>query len=225
VWEPLGLVREGLRLLLEEGAQCEVVAAAPSRVAALDAARRLAPELVVAGLDRGARGIADAIVLDMPALGDLFEAAPTARVLVVTAASDPSQRVAAIRAGAHGVIGLERSTADFVAAVRRVLDGDFAIDADLVPHLLRSSSGQQPPAAPADPLAGLTPRERQVAALVGEGLRNKQVAARLAISEITVRHHLTAVYAKLGVQDRVEFVLKVMRGTRSEGAAASARRP
>lgn len=196
VLEPQGLVREGLRILLEGEAGCDVTGLAATLDAAIGLARRLTLDLILIGLSRATCAGADPVVA-------LLDAAPGARVLVVAGSADHEPRVAAMRAGAHGVIGLDRSTGDLIDAVRRVLAGGYALDAALVPHILAG------PAPGRDPLKELTTRERQVVSLVCEGLRNKQVGARLSISEITVRHHLTSAYAKLDVRDRLELVLKL----------------
>ena len=67
--------------------------------------------------------------------------------------------------------------------------------------------GAQPPSTEATRIAMLTDREREVIALVGEGLKNKQIGDRLSITETTVRHHLTSIFAKFGVESRLEMVI------------------
>jgi len=198
VLEPQALMREALRVLLESEARCEVTGLAGTLDEAIALARRAAPDLIVVGLDRATCAGASPVA-------SLLDAAPEARILVVTSSSDLEPRVAAVRAGAHGAVGLERSTRDLADAVTRVLGGGYALDPAIVPRLFDRLP------SPVDPLTGLTRRERQVASHVCEGMRNKQVGARLGISEITVRHHLTAVYEKLGVKDRLELVLKVTK--------------
>jgi DNA-binding NarL/FixJ family response regulator len=76
--------------------------------------------------------------------------------------------------------------------------------AHVLDHMTRPASEADPAATR---IARLTKREREVLGLIGQGLRNKQIAERLYISEITVRHHLTSVYDKLGVTDRLELVI------------------
>jgi DNA-binding NarL/FixJ family response regulator len=95
------------------------------------------------------------------------------------------------------------------------MDGGLWLDRGTAARMFAHFSGARSRAAPADAEAGrvatLTPREREVVALVGEGLKNEQVAARLFVSEKTVRNNLTVIYDKLGVSGRLELILLAQR--------------
>jgi DNA-binding NarL/FixJ family response regulator len=138
-----------------------------------------------------------------------------ARTLIVSPDMGADRAVAAARLGAVGLLAVSSSHGVFVKSIRCVYAGEVWFDrrstarvfSAIIPDLADDAG---PLAAPdADPGSGstLSKREREVVALLAEGLRNKQIAERLFISEITVRHHLTSIFSKLGVGDRKSLVL------------------
>jgi two-component system nitrate/nitrite response regulator NarL len=101
-----------------------------------------------------------------------------------------------------------------ISAIERVNAGEAWLDpslmADVLSDMTRSSKPKKPDLV-AEQIASLTNREREVITLVGEGIKTKQIAGRLFISETTVRHHLTSIFDKLGVADRVELLIYAYR--------------
>jgi two-component system nitrate/nitrite response regulator NarL len=156
------------------------------------------------------------VVLDLD-LGDedglewlprILATVPEARVLILTALRDQGRDEAALRAGARGFVHKDAAAEVVVRAVRAVAAGELWFE----PRLLRAGGGAGPrPAGPEQPFASLTDRERDVVRLVGEGLRNEEIARRLGITEKTVRNHLTAVFDKIGVSGRLELVVFAYR--------------
>ena len=201
------VVRSGLRMLIESRAGLSVVAEAQGRADGLAAAAREAPNLILLDLDLGSED-----GLDM--IQDLLAAAPRARVLVLTGLRDAMACRRALSLGAVGLVHKEKAGDVLIKAIEKVHAGEVWIDratmADLVAELSRGRKGEaeSPEAAK---IRSLSARERQVIGLIGEGLSNKQIAERLFVSEITVRHHLTSIFSKLGVHDRLELLVYAFR--------------
>jgi DNA-binding NarL/FixJ family response regulator len=147
-------------------------------------------------------------------LADLQTAAPHARGLVLTSEPSPQFHQQTIRLGARGVVDKAQAPERLFEAITKVHAGEVWLDPvllaalldELAPHKRRTL--QDPEDAK---IATLSARERDVITLVGEGQRNKQIAQRLFISETTVRHHLTSIFRKLQVTDRLELVIYTYR--------------
>jgi DNA-binding NarL/FixJ family response regulator len=194
------VVREGIRMLVEAAGGVRVVGAAQSASAALRDLGEWRPEVVLLDLDLG-----DEDGLEW--LPRILAAAPGARVLILTALRDEGREEAALHGGARGFVHKDASADVLVRAIRAVAAGELWFD----PAVLRASPAE-PSAAPAPSgRAALTTREREVVSLVVEGLRNEEIARRLGINEKTVRNHLTAVFAKMGVSGRLELVVLAYR--------------
>ena len=186
------LFRQGLRsmLRLEPGV---VVVAEVERVA------DLAPIL--------AETRCDVLLLDLQmdrnALADIEGLARRVRVLVVTASEQPSEALAALRAGARAVVFKRFALETLMDAVRAVVEGHVwmppALQAEITAQALQSET---------EPLSS---REREIVRAVALGLRNAEVAQRLAIAEATVKTHLNKVFQKLGIRDRTELVRYAIR--------------
>ena len=116
----------------------------------------------------------------------------------------------ALRLGASGIVGKDQPADVLFKAIEKVHAGEVWVDRVLMATILgaMSSTGERRTADPeAAKIALLTARERQIIAVVGEGLKNKRIAERLRISEATVRHHLTSIFDKLGVSGRLELTV------------------
>lgn len=111
-------------------------------------------------------------------------------------------------AGASAVILKQQSRDTLVAAIQKVSEGEVWIDRATLEEVLEAPSPQASLAdIPPGGIASLTQREREVLTTIAKGYRNKQIAHELGISEVTVRHHLTAIFGKLGVSDRLELLI------------------
>lgn len=191
------VVREGLRMLLEAAGDLHVLGVAASASGALEALRASPPQVVLLDLDLGDED-------GLACLPRLLEAAPAARVLILTAVREPGRDEAALSAGARGFVRKEAPADELLRAIRTVAAGGLWFDPGMLAAL-------KAPGPRADPLAALTARERDVVRLVGEGLRNEEIARRLGIGEKTVRNHLTAVFDKVGVSGRLELAVFAYR--------------
>ncbi len=201
------IVRSGLRMLIRSEPGLEVVGEADGRASALDSAARLQPDIILLDLDLGGRSSLDF-------LPDLLASVPQGRVILLTGTRNPDEHVRAVRLGAMGVVLKEQAADVLVQAIQKVHAGEAWLDPTLTARLL---TGMAPGrgAKQADPeaikIAALTDREREVIALICEGLQNKNIGLRLFISETTVRHHLTSIFSKLGVENRLELVIYAYR--------------
>jgi DNA-binding NarL/FixJ family response regulator len=195
------VVREGLRMLLEAAEGVRVIGTAARASVALGDLRRTRPDVVILDLDLG-----DEDGLEW--LPRIMAAAPDVRVLVLTALRDAGRAEAALHAGARGFVHKDAPADVVLRAVRAVAAGKLWFEPRLLRASTRGASGRHgaPP-----PLASLTARERDLVGLVGEGLRNEEIARRLGITEKTVRNNLTVVFDKLRVSGRLELVVFAYR--------------
>lgn len=196
------VVREGLRMLIENHPGTKVVAMASTRAEALEIIAHKPLDVIVLDLELEGHSA-------LSFIPQLREAAKKARVLVLTGLRDPETHQKAAQLGAMGVV-LKDDAADLLLkAIEKVYQGEAWLDRLTVGNLLWQLSGpeQSTPDPREKKISSLTERERQVIALIAEGLKNRQIAERLFISTTTVTHHLSSIYSKLGVTDRLELVV------------------
>jgi two-component system, NarL family, nitrate/nitrite response regulator NarL len=201
------LVRTGLHMLIDSDPGCMVVGEAGDRQQAMATATVADPDVIVLDLD-----LAGDLATEF--IEDLQSCARSSRVLVLTALRDTDLHREAIRLGARGVLLKDQAAGSLLKAIHKVHEGEFWLDrvltAQLITTLARGDSGK--PVDPAQQKIGsVTPRERQVISLVAAGCRNRDIANQLFISETTVRHHLTAIFSKLEVPDRLSLALFAFR--------------
>ncbi|WP_406102489.1 response regulator transcription factor [Streptomyces sp. NBC_01003] len=130
---------------------------------------------------------------------------PELACLMLTSFDDEEALLDAIMAGASGYVLKQIKGSDLVSAVRTVASGQSMLDPATTARLMRSLR-TDPDAVPelAPELAGLSPRERDILALIGDGLTNREIGKRLYLSEKTVKNHISRLLAKLGVHRRVQ---------------------
>jgi len=195
--------REGLAGLLRE-CGIDVVASVPNAEAALRAARQHQPDVVVMDLNMpGVSGIEATARIT----GD---AALTCQVLMLTVSAQESDVTEAIVAGARGYVLKESPVEDVVAGIEAAAAGQSFVSprvATLVFQRLQDAER----AGAAEAVTPLSPREREVLALVAEGRSNQEIAAELLISTSTVRHHISSILVKLQVQNRIQAAVHAVR--------------
>ncbi|GAA2253481.1 DNA-binding response regulator [Streptomyces ruber] len=129
---------------------------------------------------------------------------PELACLILTSFDDEEALLDSVMAGAAGYVLKQIQGSDLVSAVRTVARGQSLLDPSATTKLMaRLRDGGQPPEEP-DLLPGLTEREREILALIGEGLTNRQIGQRLYLAEKTVKNHISRLLAKLGVERRIQ---------------------
>ena len=181
----------------------EVVGEADNGKDAVALARNKQPDIILLDLNLGRES-----GLDL--LAEFKAVAPQARTIVVTAVLDFEAHQRAISKGAMGLVLKEHAVEHIARAVRQVYGGEVWFNRSMMLKVIEKMA--EPSAAKkTDPesrkIQTLTQREREVIDLVGEGLKNRAIADRLHITETTVRHHLTKIFDKLEVKDRLELVI------------------
>jgi two-component system nitrate/nitrite response regulator NarL len=194
------IVRAGLRMLIDQNPAMEVVGVAGDRAEALALAASEQPNMIILDILLGDDD-------GLSFLPQLREVATDSRVLVLTGLRSSESQRRAIIAGAMGVVLKEHAAEVLIKAINKVHQGEVWLDRSLMGSVLDAIT-QTPEVDPeTERIASLTERERQVIALIAEGLKNKQIGERLFISETTVTHHLSSIFSKLEVSDRLELVI------------------
>jgi two-component system NarL family response regulator/two-component system nitrate/nitrite response regulator NarL len=198
------IVLDGLEQLFRLEPDCEVVGRSRDGADALRKLRELAPDVLVLDV-RMPRGDGLAVLRAMA------EEGLPAKVVLLTAEVDDDDLRAAVRLGAQGVVLKEAAPERLLEAVRRVAAGGHWLDSGLVARAL----AREPDGAPEEP--PLTPREREIVAGVARGLRNREIAEQLHITEGTVKLHLHHIYEKVRVKGRLELALLARERWPAEG--------
>ncbi|MBV2155168.1 response regulator transcription factor [Kitasatospora sp. SUK 42] len=214
------LVRTGFRLILEsEG--IEVVAEAEDGEQAVAAVRRTVPDVVL--MDIRMPGL-DGLEATRRILADPPAEPP--RIIMLTTFDLDHYVYAAMAAGASGFLLKDVTPEHLAAAVRLVRTGDALLAPAITRRLVERFARPTDPgaAAPHRELATLTPRELEVTALLARGLSNAELAARLQLSEATVKTHVARILGKLGLRDRAQVVVAAYEtGLVSVGSSPEAR--
>ena len=195
------LLRMGLCALIEKQPDMQVVGEAVRRAEALALAASNHPDVILLDIELGNED-----GLDL--LSELREKGNGARVLILTGVKDVEKHRRAAKLGAAGLVLKEQPAEVLLKAIKKVHQGEVWLDRTLTGSLLEELTRPTKALDSAQAkVASLTAREREVIALISEGLKNKQIATRLCISETTVTHHLSSIFSKLGVTDRLELVI------------------
>ena len=194
------LVRTGLRGILRARFGFEIVGELPSGDGIVEAVAALSPDVVV-------MDVRMPHVDGVAATRRLREVADTPPVLVLTTFDDEQILAGALRAGAAGFLLKGVPAEDLQRAVRVVAAGDSWLDPAVTGRVLSTYRDGAAPALPGTEVDVLTPREREVLALVGEGLSNTEIARVLRLGEGTVKTHVGHVFAKLDLRDRAGAVV------------------
>lgn len=194
-----GVIRDGLGLLIAALPDMEVVGLAADGVLAVEQSAAAHPDVVLMDLEMpGLDGI--------EATRRILVDRPQTAVLVLTSFSDRPRILGALAAGACGYLLKDVAAEQVADAIRAAARGESPLDPRAASALLAARTG-------ADPASVLSPREREVLALLAEGLPNKLIARRLEISEKTVKSHLTQVFRAIGVTDRTQAALWAERNS------------
>jgi two-component system, NarL family, response regulator DevR len=198
------MVRTGLRTLLSTEATLEIAGEAANVAGGIEASARLKPDVVLLDIR-----LPDGSGID--ACREILKRSPDSRVLIVTSVINETTVDDAIRAGAHGYLLKEIDGRGLVSAVRDVAAGKSILDPAITARVLElfksAGSGR-------DPLAVLSPQEKRVLALIAEGNTNREVGAKLELSEKTVKNYLSTIFEKLHVTRRAEAAVIYAQGNK-----------
>ena len=195
------IVRDGLRRLLETENDFQVVGEAGDGVEAIELVRKLQPDLL----------LLDLAMPRLPGLGVLRElstAGSRVRTVLLSAAVEKEQILEAMRMGARGVISKESATRLLFKCIRTVVAGQYWVGREQVTDLVdalravRDNGGE-----PKEKSYGLTRRELEIIEAIVSGCSNREIAKKFTLSEDTVKHHLTHIFDKLGVSNRLELAM------------------
>lgn len=198
------MVRAGFAAILDAQADISVVGQAADGAEAIALTRRLRPDVVVMDIRMpGTNGLEATRVLRDEAAGGRRPA-----VLMLTTFDADEYVHDALRAGANGFLLKDAAPADLIAAVRVVAEGEALLAPRITRRLLERFAAQRPPVnRHALRLADLTEREREILVLVGQGRANGEIADELFIAEQTVKTHVSRIFTKLGLRDRIQAVI------------------
>lgn len=199
------LFRDGLENTLRAEPDFEITGTGASAEDALRLCEELLPDMLLLDINIPGGGLNV-----LPRLG---AACPVTQVVMLTASEEEDDVLAALKGGARGYILKGVSARELIRILRGIRDGEPYVTPTLAASLL-SDMTSAPGAAPADPLAQLTERERQILEQVASGQSNKEIAYQFHLSEKTVKHHMTNILQKLHARNRVEAALLARQGAR-----------
>jgi DNA-binding NarL/FixJ family response regulator len=199
------MFREGMRRLLQDVPDFDVVGEAVDGSEAVNKARSLRPHVVLMDVRMpGCNGIEATATIK----GEM----PETKVVILTVSDDEGDLVAAVKAGADGYIAKTTGIDALIKSIRGVMAGEAALSRTMTARLLgHMRSGGDARRRDGEDLARLSDRELEIMRLVASGVSNREIASRLFVSESTVRTHLHNILGKLGLENRVQITLYALR--------------
>ncbi|MEU6172057.1 response regulator transcription factor [Streptantibioticus parmotrematis] len=197
-------VREALAVMLGLADDVTVVATASDGAEAVEAVERHRPDVILMDLNMPVMG-------GVEATERIHRAVPGTTVLVLTTFDDDESILAALRAGASGYLTKDADRGTILQAVRTAAEGQTVLAPEVQRRLLALATRPAPAAPREEERVALTAREREILGLIGEGLRNPEIARRLVISEATVKTHINNLFAKADLHSRADAVRYALR--------------
>mgnify|MGYP006177825983 FL=1 len=195
------LVRESVKKVLGNGSLINVIAEADNCDIALGILAKTKPDMVLLGIEAGNTSALDR-------LAEIKTTSPHSRILVLAEKKDENNDECALINGAHGLVVRNGAPEMILKAVRKVHDGEVWFGRKMIGRILdETCTGHLDPNNQKEKINSLTKRELEIARLIGTGMVNRRIASQLDISEKTVRNHLTTIYSKLGVSNRLELAI------------------
>ncbi len=193
------IVREGVRLVLDTGEGFELVGEAADGAQAVRLALELQPDVVLMDLRMpGTDGLT--------AIEQLRARQPQTAIVILTTYNEDAMMLRGLRAGARGYLLKDTDRDTLLNTIRAAARGETLLKPEILNRLLAQAETQAVPGKPPLHELDLTERERQVLAAVARGEKSKEIAARLNITERTVKAHLASIYNKLGVDSRAAAI-------------------
>ena len=196
------LFREGLRALLETDSRFQVIGCPSDGADPVALARRLKPDVLLLG-------VASAEQRALETLRSLAAGSVSVRTILITPSISRADVLTALRHGARGIVMKNAAPDLLFKSIYAVMDGQYWIEREAVSDLVAAFRESNPAAEPLPPRRrfNLTPRELEIIREIVAGQANKEIGDRLGVTEPTVKHHLTSIYDKLGVSNRLELAL------------------
>ncbi len=194
------IFRQGLRRLLDSEPAFQVVGEAEDGDEAVDLARKLKPDVLLLDL-------AMPRMHGIEALREMASSATPVRTILLTAQVETPQIVEALQLGARGVVLKHAASELLMRSIRTVMEGQYWVGRDTVSDLIELVRGYSARQQPPRKTFNLTPRELEIVGAIVEGYTNKDMADKFKVSEQTIKHHLTNIFDKLGVSNRLELAL------------------
>jgi two-component system nitrate/nitrite response regulator NarL len=201
------LVRAGLRLLIDSQSTMEVVGEAGNLTEGLAIISSQKPDIVLFELN-----LTEQLSPDI--ISQLIEACGTSHPILVTGTNNPVIIQQLVENGAMGVVFKSQSPETLIKAIEKVNSGEVWLERSMIANVLSRLSRTTKPIknnTEVENIDELSDREKEIVRLIGQGYKNKRISTQLCISETTVRHHLTSIYNKLGVTDRLELLVYAHR--------------
>ena len=202
------LFREGVASLLRRVDDMTLVGEAATGEAAIRLAEELLPDIILMDIKMPGMGGIDATrasITRVPHIG----------VIMLTMFEDDESVYAALKAGARGYVLKDADRGTLLRAIRAVASGEALLGPSIARRVLDQFAAPPPkvaPLQPDSPFSELTARELDVLRLIAQGLRNRDIAERLVISEKTVQNHISNIFAKLQVNDRSQAIVRAIQG-------------
>jgi two-component system nitrate/nitrite response regulator NarL len=201
------LVREGIRLIVEQHAGMEVIGEAGNLIDGLEIISSQKPDIVLFELNLTEQTSSDIIP-------QIIKASDTSRLILVTGTSNSMIQQQAVENGVMGVVFKAQPPEVLIKAIEKVYAGEVWVERSVIANVLSRLSRNSKSTkigSEGNNIDELSEREKEIVRLIGQGFKNKKISTQLCISETTVRHHLTSIYSKLGVSDRLELLVYAHR--------------
>ena len=204
------LVRRGLRGLLQSDLTVDVVGEAANADEAVRLAAELEPDVVVMDVRMPGRS-------GVEACRDIRAHREATRVLILTSFADDDALFSAIMAGAAGYVLKQIKGNDLLDGIHRVANGQSLLDASVTARVMARLRGEAAPGQ-SDPTGDLTPQERRILGLVGEGLTNREIGTQMHLAEKTVKNYVSNILMKMGLERRTQVAAYMAKQQRSSEA-------
>ena len=195
------LVRQALKVLISSTRDLSVAGTVPFTGEYSNPKEALASDVAVIYHSAGDK---------IDVISRILDVAPHLRIVAVTDRDDLDTQASAIKLGAVGIVNKEQNPKVLVEAIRQTNKGETWFNQVVLNKILVNERAGKNKSSNSDSVKtaqSLTPRELEVTRMIGDGLKNKEIALKLAITEATVRHHLSSIYGKIGVEDRLNLVI------------------
>ncbi len=208
IWATHSLIRHSLQLLLDNDRELCVIDSVGTTSELFEKASRRSPDVVLVCLmDNESQNI--------EVLSELRSAAPQSKIVILSGPQSSLDLSSALKLGVSGIVGFNQHARILTRAIRQVSEGEVWLNQKLLAQLLdnnfKNLNGSKKHSNKGYYSDNLTTRELEVVAMIGLGMNNKDISKKLFISEATVRHHLSSIYGKLNIEDRLNLAIYAYR--------------